>query len=52
MSLARFERIVRRSGLERVESRYECSWGLHFMRNVPVLRELFVNRVTAVLKAA
>lgn len=50
MSLSRFERLVQESGFKIVHSSYECSWGLNFLRKVPVLRELFVNRVTAVLK--
>jgi SAM-dependent methyltransferase len=50
MSLAKFERLVRNSGFRIVESRYDCSWGLNFLRSVPLVRELFVNRVTAVLK--
>lgn len=52
MSLARFERLVRHAGFRIVEKRYDCSWRLDFLRHVPLVRELFVNRVTAVLKAA
>ncbi len=52
MSLARFEKVVRYSGFQIVDCRYDCSWGLHFLSNVPLVRELFVNRVTAVLKLA
>ncbi len=50
MSLSRFERLVRNSGFALVQARYDCSWGLDFLRGLPLLRELFVNRVTAVLK--
>jgi SAM-dependent methyltransferase len=52
MSLAKFERVVRNSGLRFVDFRYECVWGLDFLNNIWGLRELLVNRATAVLEMA
>jgi hypothetical protein len=49
MSVATFLRIVRRSGLRVVSTRYDCVRGLSWLQHVPVLRELFINRVSCVL---
>ena len=51
MSLARFERVVARSGL-RVEARRDaCVRGVDGLARAPLLRELFVNNVSCVLSA-
>ena len=49
MSLARFERVVARSGLRVERRRYACVRGLDPLGRVPLLRELFVNNVSCVL---
>lgn len=51
MSLAKFSRIVAESGLNVEYLRFRCVRKLDFLGSVPVLRELLVNRVTAVLAA-
>ncbi|SLN31363.1 class I SAM-dependent methyltransferase [Oceanibacterium hippocampi] len=50
MSIRRFEQVVRRSPFELSWRRYRCSWGLHWLARVPILRELLINRVEAVLQ--
>lgn len=52
MSLRRFERVVARSGLRMEQRRYACVKGMDFLRHPPLLRELFVNNVSAVLAPA
>ena len=52
MSVARFERLVRAAGLEEEYRLYRCVWGLHALQHVPILRELFVNQVSVVLRKA
>ena len=49
MSLNKFERLIATSGFVIRYAKLECSWGLHFFKNLPYLRELFVNRVTVIL---
>jgi hypothetical protein len=48
MSIRKFNRIVRRSGLHRSSLRLDCSLGMNWLRFTP-LREFFVNRVSCVL---
>ena len=48
MSLAKFERTVKASGLSFGFKRYDCSRGLDWLQSTP-FRELFVNRVSCVL---
>ena len=52
MSVARFERVVRASGLRMTRRRYECVRGLDFLRHPPLLRELFINNVSCILEPA
>lgn len=49
MSVARFERVVARAGVQMKYRRYGCVKGLDFLGNIPLLRELFVNQVSCVL---
>jgi SAM-dependent methyltransferase len=49
MSLAKFERVVARAGLEVRHWHLTCVKGLNVLAAVPVLRELFVNHVSCVL---
>ena len=48
MSIRKFTRIVKRSGLRCSSLRLDCSLGMNWLRFTP-LRELFVNRVSCVL---
>ena len=50
MSIKKFSRIVKRSGLRCSSLRYDCAFGLNWLRRTP-LREFFVNRVSCVLTA-
>jgi len=48
MSLAKFERIIRESGLNVQYHRYDCVRRMNWLSRTP-LRELFVNRVSCIL---
>lgn len=48
MSIQKFSRIVKRSGLHCSSLRLDCSLGMNWLRFTP-LREFFVNRVSCVL---
>ncbi len=49
MTLATFERLVKEAGLRFEFRRYDCSLGFDILGKVPLLRELFVNRVSCIL---
>ncbi len=49
MSVAKFERIIAASGLKVENYRHDCIKGLDFLAKLPILRELFINHVTATL---
>jgi SAM-dependent methyltransferase len=49
MSVSEFERITRRSGLTPSYTQYDCVKGLGFLGHIPKARELFINRVSAIL---
>ena len=51
MSLAKFERVVKDSGLSVQWRRYDCVRRANFLHHVSVVRELFVNRVSCILTA-
>jgi hypothetical protein len=48
MSIAKFGRVIRQSGLRCSSLRYDCVRGMDWLRFTP-LRELFVNRISCVL---
>lgn len=50
MSLAKFEGLIRASGLEIVRRRYGAFKRLDFLSRIPLLRELCVIRATVVLR--
>lgn len=52
MTIRRFEQTVRRSGLRIRFCRYDCVRRLNFLSAIPVLRELFINRVSCILTHA
>lgn len=52
MTIQRFEQTVKQSGLRIESCRYDCVRGINFLANVPILRELFINRVSCVLTHA
>jgi SAM-dependent methyltransferase len=49
MTVASFERLVARSGLQVAYRRYTCVKGFNFLASVPWIRELSINKVDAVL---
>ena len=49
ISIAKFERVVRGSGLKMSNRRYDCVKKMDFLQYVPGVRELFINRVSCVL---
>ena len=49
MSIAKFEKLVRVHDLKVDWHRYECVKRLDWLGRIPLLRELFINRVRAVL---
>ncbi len=50
MTVSRFEKIIRRSSLDTVYKRYDCVKGVDILRSMPVVRELFINHITYILK--
>ncbi len=52
MSLAKFERTMAAAGVTVEWRRYDCVKRMVFLAHVPLLRELFVNRVSCVLRDA
>jgi len=49
MTITKFKRIVQESGLKVQYLHLECSKGFNFMGKLPLLRELFVNRISCIL---
>ena len=49
MTVSKFERIVSESGLGISYKKYSCIKGQNWLANIPLVRELFINRVTCVL---
>lgn len=52
MTVRRFERLAARAGLRMERRRYDCVKGLRVLAFPPLLRELFINNVAAVLVPA
>ena len=52
MTIRKFERIVRESGLRIQYRKYSCVKGYNWLATLPVLRELFVNHITVILTPA
>jgi len=49
MTIAKFEQIVSSSDLKIVHRNYECIKGINSLGKLPLLREFFINHVTAIL---
>jgi SAM-dependent methyltransferase len=49
MTIARFERIIAKSGLRVVSLKYKAVRNLPILAHIPCVREFFINRVTCVL---
>ncbi len=49
MSIAKFERVTRDCGLKMTSLRYDCIKGQDYLRYVPMIRELAINRVSCIL---
>jgi SAM-dependent methyltransferase len=52
MTIAKFESIIATCNLKLTYRKYECSKGMNWLSKVPLVRELFINHVTAVLSRA
>lgn len=52
MTVRRFERMAARAGLRMERRRYDCVKGIRILARPPLLRELFINNVAAVLAPA
>lgn len=52
MSVRKFERILRDAGWEWEYGHYECVKGMNFLAKIPLIRELFVNRIDCILRMA
>lgn len=52
MTIAKFESIVSSSRLKITYRNYECIKGVNWLAKVPLLREFFINSVTAILSKA
>ena len=50
MSVSKFERLIKTSSLEVVYKRYECVKKMNFLSKIPILRELFINHVSVILR--
>ena len=50
MTVRKFEAIVSASGLRTEQRSYDCVKGANFLGHIPLLRELFINRVSCVLR--
>jgi SAM-dependent methyltransferase len=49
MTIAKFEQIVSSSNLKIAYRNYECTKGISLLGKLPLLREFFINHVTAIL---
>jgi SAM-dependent methyltransferase len=52
MTISKFESIVSSSNLKITYRNYECIKGVNWLAKVPLLREFFINSVTAILSKA
>jgi len=52
MTIAKFESIVSSCNLKITYKNYECIKGVNFLAKIPILREFFINHVTAILSKA
>ncbi len=54
MTLRKFEKLMRESGMTITHCRYDCVKGLNFLGRLPIMRELFINHISCIgyLKAS
>lgn len=52
MTLRKFERLVRQTGLQVISRRHYCVKGLDFLGRIPGVREFAVNQVACLLTKA
>jgi len=50
MSVKKYETIMRNSDLRFVYRQYDCIKRMNFLATIPLVRELFVNRITCILR--
>lgn len=51
MTVAKFEQIVASSKLQITHRKYDCVKGINFLARIPLLREFFINHITAILSS-
>jgi len=51
MTIQRFEQIIQQTGVRVEFCRYDCVRSLNFLAHIPLLREMFINRVSCILTA-
>lgn len=49
MTVKKFERIISDNDLEVVYKKYDCAKGINFLGKIPLIRELFINRISCVI---
>ena len=49
MSVGKFERIIRASGLRIDYQNYRCVKGVNLLGRIPIVRELFINHISVIL---
>ena len=49
MTVTRFENIVSSNNMKLITKNYECIKGMNWLAKLPLLRELFINHISAVL---
>ncbi|MES9970091.1 MAG: class I SAM-dependent methyltransferase [Candidatus Thiodiazotropha sp.] len=50
MSVKKFEEILSHRSIKMDYKNYNCSFNLNFFMNIPLLRELFINHITCIIK--
>ncbi|MDB4349892.1 class I SAM-dependent methyltransferase [Omnitrophica bacterium] len=51
MTLGRFERIISNTGFRVMYKKHECIKGVNILGTLPLIRELFINRINCILAA-
>ena len=49
MSVGKFEQLISKKGLEVQYCKYGCVKSINFLGKIPLMRELFINRVSCIL---
>lgn len=49
MTVKKFERIISNNNLNVAYSKYDCVKGINFLSKIPLIRELFINRISCIV---